>query len=67
MDHLGKEENVKTQKKGFIYFLRRIFNFIPVETHIRTASEDYDVEIKISKRRMKKIVDEICLRAISSL
>ena len=67
MENFGRGKNIETKRRGVIYFLKRIFNFIPVETHIKTSSADYNVEIKISKRKMKKIVDDICLHAISSL
>ncbi len=68
MDNSKRDEfNVKTRKKGIIYFIKRLFNFLPVETIIKTSSGSYDVEIRISQRKMKRMVDEICLSAISSL
>lgn len=68
MDNKGRDElTTKTQRKGVLYFIKKFFNFLPVETVIRTSSGVYGVEIKISHRKMKKMVDEICLSTISSL
>ena len=68
MDNKGRDElTTMTRKKGILYFIKKLFNFLPVETVIKTSSGVYDVEIKISQRKMKKMVDEICLSTISSL
>ena len=69
MNYFDNENScsVKIKRKGIVYLIKKLFHGLPFETNIKTASGAYDVEIKISQKQMKKIVDKICNGIIESI